>query len=100
MVFLAIGVPLFIITTLIGISALSIQQGIGGIPLAHLSIINGVAWIISIIMIGKGISEYRKNKTKQQIKQEKIQWKRKQEQDKEIQELKDKVKKLEDEKNE
>jgi len=99
MVSLAIGgIPLFILTTLIGISTLSIQQGIGGIPLAQLSVINGVAWIISIVMIAKGVSEYRKNKIQEKIHQEKIQYQNKLKQDDEIKKLKDKVEELEKDK--
>lgn len=95
MVFLAIGIPLFLITTLIGISTLSIQQGIGGLPLAQLSLFNGIAWIISIVFLAKGISEYKKNKIQKQIDHEKIQYQTKLKQDDEIQKLKDKVEKLE-----
>ena len=99
---LGIGIILFIITTVLG--ALLLTESCGYCDNATISfqkqmtVVNGIIWIVSIVIIAKGASEYRKNKLQEQIKQEKIQFNSKKQQDDEIQKLKEKVEELEKDK--
>ena len=103
MVFLAIGIPLLIVTVILGIALLSdmnCSACSNEIIQLHkyAMFINFGAWILAIILVIKGLKKRRESKQHEQINQEKIRYNSKKQQDEEIKNLKEKIEVLEKDK--